>query len=263
MSKFAEQNVLWPLYCAALNQQQYQRQQAALSVMGAPGRNPKYSGILLRPMATQIGDILKARGRPGWYAGDENAWATDVETIVDREKEEWRKRDDAIFAYYGISLNGEPDGKDCWHRLALALLTAHVPGFAIASVLHTRPPKRGATPALNREQTVRLAQLVHEAITGRWERPDAIARFVCAKKDKALSVRARKQSNPKPLSQSTASILVKQMRAAWRDVCAGNNATAFQFQVVNLAIARRSCLGCLGRDFPRHIVWTIIEQPFI
>ena len=210
---------------------------------------PRYKGILKQPLppAMLLSPLLDSAQVPAWYPFSEQSWVRKVDKIRRREGREWERRVQALGKFYGIAIDREPDGSDCWHRLAVALVIAHVPAFDWGHLNQDefawRAKAAGKRPVrLSRTSTYFFALLVYQALGQGLSTSHKIAKFVTD--PKLLRVERPKTDrwgagwrsrDLRPLSFETAKYLVPQLRAAWKDVCRGT-ANTFQHQVIAAAV---------------------------
>jgi hypothetical protein len=199
-----------------------------------------YSGVLQQPMSIRIAYLFEL-GKPDWYPHDNDIWLATIEPIRSREIGALCERLNALARWYGEEeLDREPNPYDAWHVLAFRLAEAHVPGFAMGKDFGAKLPGRGAPRTLTTNQTIRVAHLVYDALAAGLRDDGQISRLVRQKLGLTVPTRGcgpRKKGKPgnRPLPRTTATYLVKQIRAAWQSVVEGT-ATSFQFLVVFLAL---------------------------
>jgi hypothetical protein len=205
------------------------------------GPDPDYPGILAEPLPIQIG-LLLPETKPLWYSGGDHEWKADRATIRQSEERAWRARERALAEYYGINLEDEPEVHNRWHELALALASAHVPGFRYHTAeAAPKSSMRGAPPTLTEEQIFYLAALVARSLKRGERRFSKIVHDVMTdnKAKPIILMPARKKGSgvpPSPVTHPTARRLIKQMLVAWIAVLDGT-AVAFQYRVIFVALS--------------------------
>jgi hypothetical protein len=222
-----------------------------------------------------IADTLARVRRPFWYPGTDEAWRWQVDQIAQREAWRWQSLERRLGRYYGIKIDREPNADDCWHQLALALATIHVPAFQCPR-LEQGARARTARKVGRREVSLSpswtedFACLVYDGLGKGLLTPHKLARHVVQDESPPTVWKrkhARKGLNSEALMAlrrtipfETARYYVPLVRSAWKDVCTGS-ATTFQYQVVQVALVSPSGANLHAKVW--RTIFDLNEGPFL
>lgn len=230
---------------------------------------------LAEPCPMLIADTLARVAKPSWYPGIDEAWQWQVKQLATRETWRWQTVERHLGRYYGIKIDREPKADDCWHQLALALATIHVPAFQCGRLeegRHARTARKVGRRriSLSPSETEIFAWLIYDGLKKGLLTPHKLARNA-VQSHMAPTVwkpkRARKGLDSEALRAlqrtipfETARYYVPLVRSAWRDVCAGN-ATTFQYQVVQVALVSPSGLNLDAKVW--RTIFALDDGPFL
>lgn len=230
--------------------------------------NLKYTGVLAEPIPLLASEIMERYGQPMWFTGSGDDWQSVIAQVRGHEDVEWRKRENALGAMFGIDINRPPDPADPWHRLAFALAEKYVPAFERGEVhdqyFKTRRAKKRVLK-LSPEGTLLLALGVYNAMLDGLTTRDQIARVVNGipkwrqgtppELARLPETSATERSQIDTLSFNSARALIPKLRSTWKDVLSGR-ADTFQCQVLAIALGQWSWVTGMGN--PQGDTWRVV-----